>query len=372
MTKIGILTWHKTVNHGAVLQAYASQKILEGLGCEPVLLDYQRAVGSMDDILPRKLKRWGSKLTPSKLKTVFANKDFGVEKAAMFEVFRRDCLLLGDRYDREPELNAVMIGSDMVFDFYEGYNPFMYGKDVSAPYVFSYAACFGYATRILLDSFDHKSEIETLLQRMDYIGYRDENTRDLVSYLAPAVPIEKNIDPVLLYAFSKERKKWRSYGWAKEKPYILVYSYTYNLDSKEEITYVRRLARELGCKIVSVGYCHLWCDEIINADPKEFVELFENARLVITDTFHGTVFSLTFAKDVRVIIRRNAFKVLDLLSDLRIVDQVVVNPKHLYTDEFSGSEVYDHAAVQEQIAVLRERSMNYLRLRIAEAKSCKA
>lgn len=373
MAKVGILTWHKTLNHGAVLQAYASQKVLEGLGCEPILLDYERALDNMGDVLPSKLRRWAGKLAPLKLKTVFATKAFNNNKAARFEGFRQDYLALGDRYDRESALDAVMIGSDMVFDVYEGYNPFMYGKGVNAPYVFSYAACFGYATRNLLDSFEHKREIESLLGRMNYIGYRDENTRELVGYLAPGVPAEKNVDPVLLYAFSREREGWCSYGWAEAEPYVLVYSYTYNLDSKEEISYVRRLARQLGCRTVAVGYCHLWCDAVVNADPREFVELFENAKLVVTDTFHGTVFSLAFDKDVRVIVRRNAFKVIDLLEDLHLVDQVVVDPRHLRSDKASnGYGGYDHITVQERITALREASEEYLRARIREAESCGA
>lgn len=370
MTKVGVLTWHKTLNHGAVLQAYASQKILESLGCEPVLLDYERASGNMDDTLHSRIKRWTSKLTPTKLKTVFATKAFLAEKSTKFENFRQGYLVLGDRYDREPSIDVAMIGSDMVFDFYEGYNPFMYGEGVDAPYIFSYAACFGYVTRALLDSFEYKGEIASLLKRLNYVGYRDENTHDLVRYLAPEIATEKNIDPVLLYAFSQEREIWCSHGWAKAKPYILVYAYTYNLDSPEEISYIQSLARQLNCRVVAVGYCHLWCDEVINADPREFVELFENARLVVTDTFHGTVFSLAFDKDVRVIVRRNAFKVLDLLDDLDISNQVVVDLNHSSRSSItSDSGMYDHAAVQERISVLREASKAYLCERIEEA-SC--
>ena len=367
MVKVGILTWHKTLNHGAVLQAYASQKVLEGLGYEPVLLDYERASGNMDNTPYGRIKRWTSKLSPNKLKTVFATKTFTAEKAKKFEAFRQGYLVLGDRYDREPSLDVAMIGSDMVFDFYEGYNPFMYGKGVDASYIFTYAACFGYATRALIDSFEYKGEIASLLKQLNFIGYRDENTHDLVRYLAPQIPTEKNIDPVLLYAFSREREIWSSYGWAKAEPYVLVYAYTYNLDSPEEITYIREIAQKLGCRVVAVGYCHLWCDEVVNADPREFVELFENARLVVTDTFHGTVFSLAFDKEVRVIVRRNAFKVLDLLDELDITNQVVVDLDR-FSKSNNASDVrgYDHAAVQERISDLRKASKAYLRERIKE------
>ena len=48
MFDIGLLTWYKSLNHGAVLQAYASQKFLEEHGYSCVLLDYNRNVKIME------------------------------------------------------------------------------------------------------------------------------------------------------------------------------------------------------------------------------------------------------------------------------------------------------------------------------------
>lgn len=45
-------------------------------------------------------------------------------------------LHIGEQYDIDQELSATVVGSDMVFDFYEGYNPFMYGKNVVTPFIF--------------------------------------------------------------------------------------------------------------------------------------------------------------------------------------------------------------------------------------------
>lgn len=55
--RIGVLTWYKVVNHGAVLQAYALEKCIENYGHEAIMLDYQRNLDSMDDELMKKIIR---------------------------------------------------------------------------------------------------------------------------------------------------------------------------------------------------------------------------------------------------------------------------------------------------------------------------
>lgn len=66
--KIGILTWHKECNHGAVLQAYASQEMLKKLGANPVMLDYIANDNNMDNAFGKRLKRAIKRLKPDALK----------------------------------------------------------------------------------------------------------------------------------------------------------------------------------------------------------------------------------------------------------------------------------------------------------------
>ena len=55
--KIGILTWYKELNHGALLQAYASQQVLKSLGENVLLLRYVANNENMDNTLTKRIKR---------------------------------------------------------------------------------------------------------------------------------------------------------------------------------------------------------------------------------------------------------------------------------------------------------------------------
>ena len=191
---------------------------------------------------------------------------------------------------------------------------------------------------------------------MDAISYRDDNTGKILKECC-GINGMKAIDPVLLYGFSKEKNMWNKHRWDKQK-YILIYSYSYNMNNTKEVRDIKKFAKENNLKIISVGYDHPWCDEVVNADPCEFVELFNNASYVVTDTFHGTIFSLALNKQFCVTIRNNAFKVLDILKDLdidpklnaKIYDKLIyLTNKHLnYND------------INLKIEELRLKSIKYL------------
>ena len=66
---------------------------------------------------------------------------------------------------------------------------------------------------------------------------------------------------------------------------------------------------------MSAGLYQSWCDKNISADPFEILGYVKNARYVVTDTFHGSVFSIKYKKTFAVLIRdSNKEKLSDLLS----------------------------------------------------------
>lgn len=355
--RVGILTWSKSINHGAVLQAYASQELIRAMGCTPVMLNYTRNIDNLDSRLIRKIQLLTGKLNYEYIIVKRMLPSWNKEKKRVFEEFQRNKIDWGDYYNIEQKLNGVMIGSDMVFDFYEGYNPFMYGKEIQAPYCFSYAASFGRTTESLFEKSIHKDEIVNLLQRLDGLGFRDDNTKRILSSQCGIYHATKTIDPVLLYGFSNEIHKWDSGKW-KDKKYILVYSYTFNMDRKDEVSQIVSFAKKNNLKVIAVGYPHRWCDESINASPEEFLEMFANAEFVITDTFHGVVFSLITNRQFGVIIRDNSFKVCDVLKEVGL-DGVW---KEELPDRLMNltNNPINYRAVNHRISELRKQSSAYL------------
>ena len=110
-----------------------------------------------------------------------------------------------------------------------------------------------------------------------------------------------------MYGFEKEKKAWDTNKWLSQKAYVLIYAYHGFMNSKQEVNAIKSFAKKNGLRIISCGYYHSWCDENVNADPKEFLEMFIHASYIITDTFHGTVFSIINKKRFVSIIRDNSF-----------------------------------------------------------------
>lgn len=359
--KIGILTWHKVLNHGAVLQAYALQSYLESLGYEVVLLNYDRVVPLNSHLLHR------ISCIPAKIKRILNGTDnvlksFRKEKQLLFSIFREQYINEGGYYDKELSLDMVFIGSDQVFDILSGYNSYMFGENVLADKICAYAPCAAQTTYTIINNSKYANEITKNIKRFTYLSARDKNTKDLLQYLRPELNIPIVVDPVLLYGFYNELKDWKYDNFLLKKKYVVVYAYQTYLDSKEEIEPIIKYARNNNCIIVALGYYHPWCDISINASPAEFLYIMNNAVKVITDTFHGTVFSLICNTDFCAIIRPsnigNSNKLGCLISQFKL--EVIVAK--------SGNEIFqilntpvNWTEVNNLIDIYRKDSHRYIK-----------
>lgn len=353
MTKVGILTWYKAINHGAVLQTYASCEMLKQLKCEPIVLDYYW------DLSEANKKKWYDILKKISIQKVLWRvnvKKFFSEKERIFSEFRRNNLPLGNVYMEEKELDAVYIGSDMVFDLSEGYNPYMYGIDVPTSYVFSYAASFGYTDLEKFKEHPHYDEVKKAICDMKAIGYRDKNTKDICIRCGTNAKMIENIDPVLAYGFDKEISSWDSGKWGKRK-YLLIYAYESTMNDVAEIHAIKKIAHTEGLEVVSCGYYHKWCDRCINADPKEFVEMIKYAKYVITDTFHGTVFSLLMHKRICAIVRTNGFKIGYLLNSCGL-SSIIANRPEIINSILHGE--YDYREFDKWRKEMAKSSIEFI------------
>lgn len=138
--KVGILTWYKELNHGAVLQAYASQEFLKQNGYSPVIVDYERKTSNNLGVLESTRKRL-KRLFSGDYKYNGDYEKYKTIKKQCFSNFSESAFdhisSISDQYD------CIMIGSDMVFSLIQGFSPYMFGIGIDSKYIFSYAACSG-------------------------------------------------------------------------------------------------------------------------------------------------------------------------------------------------------------------------------------
>jgi hypothetical protein len=182
---------------------------------------------------------------------------------------------------------------------------------------------------------------------------RDLNSRDIVHRLtgiAPAI----HVDPVLMFEFAPYLP-----GAPPARDYIVIYSYQQDRFDSETVRAIRKYARARGKKIISLYSYHDWCDECVIADtPFQLLRYFANADSVITNTFHGTVFSIMNNRNFVALMKdRNRHRVDFLLSQFGLSDRAADDSDQVIRKLEAG---IDFSQCNSVLAVERAKALAYL------------
>lgn len=353
--KIGILSMQEVKNYGSFLQAFSLKSNIEALGhqCEfmnivpgELLGDYKISKFHKIHLLIERL--WGWNFVKRfkyiyQFQSRFSKKflpELGVKQGVTTEHF-----------------DTIVIGSDEVFNCAQktwfGFSKQLFGEGLNANKVITYAASFGATTVPKLEKLGIKDTVAKLLKNLNKISVRDANSMSVVEELTGAVP-NKNVDPVLIYDYTKHMP-----SSVDLKDYMIVYTYPGRITDKNEIKAIRAYAKNKGLKLVSIGHYFPWCDMTIVPHPFEVLAYFKNATCVVTDTFHGSVFSIKFNKQFCTIVRgMNSNKLTHLLEQFglsgRIANDVSKLPSIMDTP-------IDYEPVNSKIAEEKKRSIAYLK-----------
>lgn len=369
MSKIGILSMQRIKNYGSFLQAYALKTMIEELGHEVEFVDYH-----VDIPVIVENGESGALRVFNKVLGVFKS-DGSIKQKILFIIHKKNFnkkynhyLGVTEKRNYNPELDVLVIGSDEVFNCIQsnknvGYSLELFGKDNNAKKTITYAASFGNTTLEKLEKYDKKVEISELLSNIDAISVRDNNSGELVKTLTNK-NVEYNLDPVLVFDYMNylEKNKLNVNIENKEK-YILVYAYSGRI-KKEESDYIRKMAKERNLKVYTIGGMQSCADKFIDCSPFEVFEHFKNAEFIITDTFHGTIFSIVTHKIFATLVRKsvgdgygNEEKLTDLLRRLGLESQIVYGISDV--DKLVINKI-DYNKVDVLIDSERKRTKEYL------------
>lgn len=349
MKNVGIMSMQRIINYGSFLQAFALSNTIRNLGHEVQFVDFKIEPCARPPFV---------KLTADKVEEQYRKNFYEVE--AFENKFKNEFLKelnVTERNER-PELDTLVVGSDEVFNCLQtnpdcGYSLELFGKDHRAKKLITYAACCGATTYNQIVSFGKQDEITPLLNQFDKISVRDENTREFVSKLSTVEPIN-HLDPVLIYDFSKDLRPVK----VDLKDYIIVYAYSFNL-TDDECAKIREFADKHNKKIVCVGSFQKCMDIFVDAHPLEVFSYFKDAFCVITNTFHGTIFSIkSHTPFVSFIRDYNGEKMLDLLNRLNLNDRLITSLDDI---ESTVSKKIDFDKIDEHLLREREKSIEYLK-----------
>ncbi len=321
--RVGILSMQRIYNYGSFLQAYGLRAILESLGCEVQFVDYEPGACLVESPSSKR----GLARKAEKALEVFRY-DAPLKDKLAFIRYKRTyagrfypMLGLTDEPNLDPELDMLVIGSDEVFNCVQdnanvGFTPALFGQGYRAGRKVTYAASFGNTTLAKLERYGKRGEVVGYLVQLDAVSARDANTGSIVEALTGAEPVY-NLDPALAYDYFGLCD--RIPAEVDEGNYMVVYGYSGRL-SREECAAVRAYAGSHGLKVLNIGGVQGVCDRFVDCSPFEVLAYFKRAQAVVTDTFHGTIFSTIahtpFAAFVRSSGYGNSEKLIDLLRRL--------------------------------------------------------
>lgn len=189
------------------------------------------------------------------------------------------------------------------------------------------------------------------LSKFKTISVRDENSFEIIKKLTGIEP-EINLDPVLISNYDEEM-----IDNVKYKNYILLYAYS-NRINKYEGKIIKEYAKENNKIIISIGGYEEVADYNIVVNPFELFAYFKHADLVITDTFHGSIFSIKNHSNYFTIVRKsNENKVVDLLKRLKQENRIITDIKEIYNfyeNDFSETDKIINYETIKAIEYLKE------------------
>lgn len=302
MKKAYLLTIHYINNYGSVLQTFASQKYFELHGYDCSVINYTRDNATREGVYKDfyKIYRECNDIRSNKLCAYLLAKRAEhrfINKSKLFDEFRKKYLRLTDGVNKEQlytlfkEDALYIVGSDQTwnYEYNGGFLPEYYLAFVNKGEKISFSSSIG-------NEHFHTSEVKHVKKFLSDFRFITVREGTAVSALKE-IGIDNSIhvlDPTLL--LSGEEWVCNMNIEKKGNNYVLIYQLNYNT---ELTSFAQQLAKKMGLRLIRIHTFDFKdnIEDLKKVDPVGFCQLFFNARVIVTDSFHGTAFSINFNKE---------------------------------------------------------------------------
>ncbi len=351
--KIGILTHHYIKNYGAFLQTYALQQYLTETypDADVKIIDYVNQKHKWINIAGCFRFFKGKENLRAYLEKIKLPKTFAKEE--------KKYLHLTKRVRSSKEINAlgldlILVGSDEVWHYQDkAYAPVKFGYGLQAKGIASYApSCGGVDTTKPIPA-----AVQEGMQRFTHFSARDDIAEWLVQTTVGKKAV-RVLDPTLLYDFPIYEDSFTEK--LKKKPYMLMY-FCEKLAAEGHQQLID-YAKKKGWEIYGAGeYAKYYSDITTNLTPFQWVEMFRNAQLVVTGTFHGVVFSLISKRNFAAYLTNpsRVKKVHSLLEQFGLSNRIFTEKQIGQMQDLFAQDI-DYGNFGEQMGKIRETSYSYL------------
>lgn len=362
MNKVSFITIHVGSNFGSVLQAIATSVTLKSIGCEPTIVNYipprvsNKRFWNTGNANPiKKLMRflWKLYMTPQRI----------IDKKVYLGYLKQYCSLSQPIYAEDsfaekcPKADVYLTGSDQVWNLKhnEGLDAHYFFDGIEGKKV-SFASSIGYT-----DIGDEaRKAFKRYLSEYISLSVREDSAVEFLASLGlKAIQL---LDPVFLL----NKDEWKQYvpkiRIVKER-YLLIYAPYNTVDKSVIYKHALLIAQKENLKIVTFSWTYykdMDADKTIRfASPGDFLDLMMNAEYVITNSFHGTAFSIDLNKKFWVFLPSGfTTRITSVLSKFALTDRLVDETKDAEWDY--GKEI-DYDMVNSILLQERKKSIDYLK-----------
>lgn len=293
---VSVITLNSVKNYGSVLQTYATQSILQESGFDVSIVNYIKPGSSNRELTTT----WIKNSNKNALLVGIALQPTIARWKYVFGRFTKNYLRLSDyKYQTEADFvghpivaDAYCVGSDQVWNSSWNHGiirPFYLSYAPESAFKFSFSSSIG---KSKLDEWE-KSETNSLLKEFNRISVREDNAVSILNEIGISNSVNI-IDPTLL----QTKQFWEELS-ENVKPLHEEYLLIYQLNANNEFDrYAEKIAKKMGLKLVRL--CTRYDQAFKPGKPvlipsvEQFVSLFQHAKFVLTDSFHGTAFSIKF------------------------------------------------------------------------------
>lgn len=338
--RIGILTYHKSHNFGAMLQAYALKTYLESMGgADVTIIDYYPTYfhdNQLIDTATIKNLSWKGRVKYIITSLVNLSK-IRKRKQAYYSFIDKYLVPLSPV---SSQYDLVIYGSDQIWryqsrDSFRGFSDVYWGKSlINATHKISYAASMG----TIPNDSETASYCTSALSNFDALSVRELDLKEYLIKLCPSRKIFQHLDPIFLL----DRRQWTMIGGRKRinGKYILVYNLQ-NVEFVEKIA--SKLHNKTGYPIVNIRASFtklfLGSEDVYDAGPDDFISLIKDAEYVVTSSFHGTAFSILLNVPFYCCLDSAPNRVLTLLTSVGLSERMVSSIKNITMKSIDWDDV---------------------------------
>ncbi|MGI6392307.1 MAG: polysaccharide pyruvyl transferase family protein [Candidatus Izemoplasmatales bacterium] len=381
MKKIGLCICYNVHNYGSVLQALATVKIIEQLGYEYEIIGYikKRSIFYYIKKAPLLLSKTFYYVLKRKISIIKQARKSNEYKANLrlrkkiFNEFSKEHFVENvKKYIGYSELKrgssnyyAIIVGSDQLWNpmgFSTNFYNLMFVKDEVKK--ISYATSFGISHIPIF----YRTKARKFISRIDHLSVREIEAKNIIAQLVPRKKVFVAADPTLLF----NREQWEVLIPQKNEvidEYIFCYFLGTSLESRNA---ANELSDYLGLKIVTIKHE----DEYFAPDdsfgdyspnglsPNDFVNYIRNAKYILTDSYHGTIFSIINHKKFLTFYR---FKQNDKNSRNSRIDSllnILGLQNRLFTQESNVRTIMEeinYDEIDKRVNVFRNESIDFLK-----------